>query len=115
MKRMIKSGWYVGEPNEWSKDKKGKAHSFYDNPPDWEDKQYYTVAFVRDVYENNEGMDQLFWPNVSKTPWVVLVQSKVNEDDYFKFDLWDDDEGLDLQKDDFLGWVEKQERLLNKH
>ena len=108
MKRMIKAGWYVGEPSSYGKSKGGKTHSYYSNPDDWEDKQYYTLEFIDEVYNNNEGVDQVFWPNPSKTPWIVQVQSKVNKGDYFKFDLWEDAQTLDEQKEDFLDWVEDQ-------
>ena len=102
---MIRAAWYVGEPSDYSKSKNGKSHSYYSDPPDWQDKQYYTLAFIDEVYNNNEGVDQVFWNPKGGTPWTVMVQSKINPKDYFKFDFWEDEKTLDEQKEDFLDWV----------
>lgn len=106
MKRMIKAGWYVGEPNTWSKSKNGKSRSYYSNPPDWEEKQHYVLAFLDEVYNNNENMDKIFYPNPGTTPWIVQVQFKVDgPGNYYKFDLWEDEMSLEDQEQEFLDIV----------
>ena len=110
MKRYVKA-WYVGEPAEYTTTKSGKTRSYYSNPDNWKEKQQDIIDYVNSIYHDDEYViSQLIWNNPSKTPWIVQYQSKVtdNKDKYFKFDLWEDNEPLETQKDEFNAWLEIQ-------
>ena len=52
-------------------------------------------------------MDKIFWPNPGRTPWTVSVQFKIDgPNNYFKFDLWEDEMSIEKQKQEFLDTVE---------
>lgn len=98
-------GWYVGEPSEYAKTKDGKSRSYYSNPTGWKEKQQRILDFVKKVYE----IYPKFYENASATPWVVMAQAITPEGEprnYFKFDLWEDDEPLEDQKIKFMSWAE---------
>lgn len=105
MKRYIRSsGWYTGEPSNFGKN----GHSVYSNPENYKEKQTEILQFLDEL----AGQYKDGWYKPNTTNAIVQVQSKpcreVSDDNkYFKFDLWEDNESLDEQKDRFLMWADK--------
>ena len=105
MKRYIRSGWYVGEPDTYDK-KTGR--SYYSNPKDWKDK----LEAVKQVLEPFEDVLELG----SRSSWGCNIDEVSPKGEHwptvYKFDYWEDKKPFDEQLEDF--WEIAQD-IYSKH
>lgn len=94
MKRYIRSGWYTGEPSDFTTTKQGKVRSYYSNPNNWEENQTKVLELVK------------YCPSVKLkgvSSWKVLVS--IPGEGEFCFDLWEDDASIEQQMQNFIDTV----------